>query len=60
MDLKKSSLGKSYELTTSGIHAKVFPGSFEKFPNPFMMVGKSGVYNYMLIDLDSKNELKYC
>lgn len=58
MDLKKSSLGKSYELTTSGIHAKVFPGSFEKFPNPLMMVGKSGMYNYMLIDLDSKNELK--
>lgn len=53
MKIEKAALGfETYEITSSGIHAKVFPGSFERSPNPRGEVGKSGVYNYSVIEFD--------
>ncbi len=59
MKIKKAVLGyKTFEITSSGIHAKVFPKSFLKFPNPRGEVGKSGVYNYTVIELYRDGEEK--
>jgi alkaline phosphatase D len=53
MTIEKQVLGyETYEITSSGIHAKVFPGAFKRHPNPRSLVGKSGVYNYSVIGLD--------
>ena len=48
----------SYEITSSGIHAKVFKDSFTKYPNPRQLVGKSGVYNYTVIEIVGKKKYK--
>ena len=47
----------TFELTSSGIHAKVFPESLKKDPNPHQLVGKAGVYNYMILDIEPGNPL---
>ena len=44
---------QTYELTSSPIHAMVFPGSFKKHPNPLGIEGKDGMMNYMLVDSKS-------
>ncbi len=55
MKIEKKVLGyETVEITSSGIHAKVFPGAFLKSPNPRGEVGKSGVYNYSVIELSPK------
>ncbi|MGH1468551.1 MAG: alkaline phosphatase D family protein [Bdellovibrionales bacterium] len=55
MKIEKKVLGyETVEITSSGIHAKVFPGAFLKSPNPRGEVGKSGVYNYSVIELYPK------
>lgn len=52
MKIEKKVLGyETFEITSSGIHAMVFPGAFLKNPNPRGEVGKSGVYNYSVIEL---------
>jgi hypothetical protein len=43
----------TFEITSSGIHAKVFPGNFERNPNPHQLVGKDGAYNFSLLDIKS-------
>jgi len=48
----------SYEITSSGIHAKVFKDSLKKHPNPRQLVGKSGVYNYTVIEVLSDRKYK--
>lgn len=51
MKIKKEVLGyQTYEITSSAMHAKVFPGSYERNPNPNLLVGKSGVFNYSIIE----------
>ena len=52
MKINKSELNfDSYEITSSGIHAKVFKDSLKRHPNPRQLVGKSGVYNYTVIEV---------
>lgn len=52
MKIKKEEVGfDTYEITSSGIHAVVFPGAFKKEPNPRQVIGKSGVFNFTIIDV---------
>jgi len=44
---------RTYEITSSGIHAHVFPGSFKKYPNPKQVAGVDGKYNFMTLELFS-------
>ncbi|MCO4794377.1 MAG: alkaline phosphatase family protein [Bacteriovoracaceae bacterium] len=56
MKLEKSLTGyQTYELTSSGIHSKVYPGSFAKEPNPRQIAGVDGEYNFMFIKSRVKN-----
>jgi alkaline phosphatase D len=41
----------TFELTSSGIHAFVFPDAWAKNKNPRQLVGASGVFNYSLLDI---------
>lgn len=51
MEIPSSILGYStYELTTSGIHAKIFE-RWGKHPNPFQIAGNDKKFNYALVDL---------
>ena len=43
---------QTFELTSSPLHAKVFPDAFQKNPSPNQKVGIAGKYNYMLLDLE--------
>jgi alkaline phosphatase D len=55
MKIEKEQLGYStYEITSSGMHAKVFPNSFEKHPNPRGELGASGVFNFTVLELNKK------
>jgi len=55
MKIEKEVLGyTSYEITSSGMHAKVYPGSFKKHPNPRGEVGASGVFNFTVLGLTSR------
>lgn len=52
MKIPKDILGyETYELTSSGLHAKVFPGSLAKEkPNTRSIFGKDGTYHFMLLE----------
>ncbi len=53
MKIEKKLLGyETFEITSSGIHAKVFPGSFVRSPNPRGEIGKSGVYNFSVLEIE--------
>ena len=58
--IKKPEFGfNSYEITSSGMHAKVvFKGSLDKLSNPRQLVGKSGVYNYSVIEIIDDKKYK--
>jgi len=58
MKIEKEALGyMTHEITSSGMHAKVFPGSFVRHPNPRGELGASGVFNYTVLEFD-KQKLK--
>lgn len=44
---------KTFELTTSAIHAKVFPDAWKATPNPRQIAGASGVFNYAIVDSEA-------
>lgn len=51
MRIEKEILGyETYEITSSAIHARVYPDSWKERPNPRQMHGRSGTMNYSLID----------
>lgn len=51
MKIDKSVLGyETYELTSSGIHARVYPNAWEKTPNPKQMYGASGIHNFSIVN----------
>ena len=55
MEIESTLLGyKTYEITSSGIHSSVYPGSFEKDPNPRQIAGKDGVHNFINLELESE------
>ncbi len=41
----------TFEITSSAIHAKVYPEAFTKSPSPLQLVGRAGEYNYSLIEV---------
>ncbi|MEM7647480.1 MAG: alkaline phosphatase D family protein, partial [Pseudomonadota bacterium] len=50
MKIPKDIFGrKSFEITSSPIHSKVYPGAIKKFPNPYQISGVDGVWNYVLL-----------
>lgn len=52
MKIDKKYLGyPTYEVTSSGMHVKVYSDSLDKNPNPRQWVGKAGVYNYTIFNL---------
>jgi alkaline phosphatase D len=51
MRTPKKTLGYStYELTSSGLHAKMFPGSLKDSSNPLAVFAKDGESNFLLIE----------
>lgn len=44
---------RTYELTSSGLHAKVYSNTMKRNPNPNQVVGQDGELTYMIIDLTS-------
>lgn len=50
MRIPKSYLGyTTYELTSSGLHAKTYPGTAEKSTNPHRVFIKDGEYNFLML-----------
>lgn len=45
---------ETYELTSSAIHASIYPNAWKKFPNPRQIHGASGVHNYSMLELKSQ------
>lgn len=41
----------TFEITSSGVHAKVFPEAFKKAPSPMQLAGVAGEYNYSIIEV---------
>jgi alkaline phosphatase D len=62
MSIPKKFLGyKTFEITSSGMHTKVFANSFKKYPNPLQVKGAAidGTYNYLVLNLaTTTSELK--
>jgi alkaline phosphatase D len=58
LSVEKSDVGsKTYEVTSSGIHAKYFAGTLKKYTSKRMVAGAGGQSNYVVIDsLASPNE----
>ena len=51
MRIAKSEYGyETFELVTSAMHAKVFPSTWDKYPNPRQVEGATMKFNYMVID----------
>ena len=51
MEIEKKQLGyKTYELTTSAMHAKMYPGRWESIPNPRQKAGVAQKPNYALVE----------
>ena len=51
MKIDKSEFGyETFELVTSAMHAKVFPSTWDKYPNPRQIEGVTMKFNYMVID----------
>ena len=42
---------KTYEFTSSPIHAKLYPSNWEKIPNRLQNTGVSEQYNFLLLDV---------
>lgn len=56
MTIDKANFGfPTFEITSSGIHARVFPGSFVENPNPRQLVGRDGINNYMIVTSRAKD-----
>lgn len=51
--VSKSWLGyPTFELTSSGIHARMYPNAFKDSPSPHQWAGQAGEPNYMLLSLN--------
>lgn len=50
MKIPQKKLGyTTYELTSSALHAKVFPGSLQSIPNSMAVFNKDGEHNFLII-----------
>jgi alkaline phosphatase D len=52
MKVKPFANYQTYEFTSSGIHAFMFPDSWRDFPNPRQIQGVSGEINYSIFDVE--------
>ncbi len=50
---------KSYEITSSAIHANVYPDAFKKNPSPNQIAGVAGKINYVTLEIPNKNPVKW-
>jgi len=51
IQVPKQAVGQAtFELTSSPLHAKVFPDAFSRHPSPNQLVGVAGQYNYMAVE----------
>src|SRR5690606_32127208 len=54
MEIPESLLGfRTFEITTSPIHAKVYDDPWKEFPNPRQIEGVAGVLNYAILETDT-------
>jgi alkaline phosphatase D len=54
MEIERDALGyNSYEITTSSIHASVYPSPWKETPNPRQIEGVASVNNYALLEADA-------
>ncbi len=52
LKVPKEALGyPTFELTSSAIHAKVYPNAFKKDPSPNQLAGADGVFNYLIMEI---------
>ena len=59
MEIPADVLGyRSYEITSSSIHAAVYPDAFKRTPNPRQVEGAAGVNNYVLIEAEAGTTLQ--
>jgi alkaline phosphatase D len=59
MEIPADVLGyKTYEITSSSIHAETFPEPWQQAPNPRQIEGVAGVNNYAFIEADTGSSLK--
>lgn len=57
MKIPKQELGFStYEITTSGIHTRLYPSLWVKYFNKRQVFGKAMIYNYAIINSKAVNE----
>lgn len=55
MRIPKSLLGyQTYEFTSSPIHAKLYPGNWDKIPNPRQIASYDMQHNFMLLELERR------
>lgn len=51
MKIPKAKLGyPTFEFTTSGVHAKLYPSSWPQKPNPYQIKGVAEKFNFLLIE----------
>lgn len=51
MKIEKSLLNyETFEITSSGMHARVFPSGWDEFPNPRQIVGMGQTLNYSIVE----------
>jgi hypothetical protein len=60
MKIEKSILGfETFEITSSGMHAAVFPAGWDEFPNPRQVAGAGQTLNYTIVETNLiANKLK--
>lgn len=52
MKIEAEQIGyETFELTSSAIHATLYPNAWKKHPNPRKIQGASGIYNYSIVEL---------
>jgi hypothetical protein len=51
MEISPKDIGyRTYELTTSGIHVKTYPSTWDKQPNPRQIAGVANTLNFAIVD----------
>ena len=54
MEVKNPTLGIStFEITTSGLHARLYSDQWVSDPNPRQINGRAGLYNYVIIESEN-------
>lgn len=59
MKIPPSKLGyTTFELTSSGLHAKMFPGSLKDLPNSLAVFNKDGEFNFLMLKPGEASKFK--